>query len=233
MFVVPSGKALSADPDCPRFPAQRYLLLTSCLLNDFIPGTALSSSRSPIVAALVILAVLPLAWGQHSHPSPNSQPESAPTGNVGPDMQTLTRAVLLQARPDQVGFFRSILESTDSALQQSVELQRLGPEVNNVASINARSLQLRDSLDDIEHYQRRFRATLSRFQENELKKLSKRVRKSYSYVDSESKAVFHLLEPGETVPQELASASANLEKALSDFRTDEVRLGREMGIQSQ
>ena len=41
------------------------------------------------------------------------------------------------------------------------------------------------------------------------------------------------MEPGKVVPARLASAAANLEKALSDFRTDQIRLAREMGIQSK
>ena len=41
------------------------------------------------------------------------------------------------------------------------------------------------------------------------------------------------MEPGKIVAERLTSAAANLEKALSDFRTDQVRLGREMGIQSK
>ncbi len=41
------------------------------------------------------------------------------------------------------------------------------------------------------------------------------------------------MEPGKVVAEKLMDAAANLEKALSDFRTDQIRLGREMGIQSK
>jgi hypothetical protein len=99
--------------------------------------------------------------------------------------------------------------------------------------MNAKSLQLRDALDDVDHYNRRFLATFSKLQANELKPLTKRVHKSYLFVAKESKTVAQLMEPGKIVPNRLTSAAANLEKALSDFRTDQVRLGREMGIQSK
>jgi hypothetical protein len=52
-------------------------------------------------------------------------------------------------------------------------------------------------------------------------------------VSREAHTVQQLMEPGKVVPEQLATGAANLEKALSDFRTDQIRLGREMGIQSK
>jgi hypothetical protein len=59
------------------------------------------------------------------------------------------------------------------------------------------------------------------------------LRKSYTFVARETRTVQQDMDPGKVVPDRLASAAANLEKALSDFRTDQVRLAREMGIQSK
>ena len=187
-------------------------------------------------AAAVAFFMLPVVgWCQQSHKphSTNGSSEPLPNGAPDPALATFTRAIALQARPDQVGYFHSIIDSTDTALQASRELQRLGPEVSNIPTVNAKSLQLRDAIDDVDHYNRRLLVSFSKFQESELKPLTKRVRKSYKYVAKEWKNVGQLMEPGKTVPQKLMSAAANLEKALSDFRTDQIRLGREMGIQSK
>jgi hypothetical protein len=156
-----------------------------------------------------------------------------PTGTAGPELETLARAVAIQARPDQMGYFHSMIDSTDTALQQSRELQRLGPDLNSIPTVNAKSLQLRDAIDDVDHYNQRFLVSFTKVQENELKPLTKRVRKSYKYVAKEWKSVGQLMEPDRMVPGRLMTAAANLEKALSDFRTDQIRLGREMGIQSK
>jgi hypothetical protein len=145
----------------------------------------------------------------------------------------MTRAVAIQARPDQVGYFHSAIDSTDAALQQSRELQSLGAAAQSIPTTNAKSLQLRDAIDDVDHYNERFLASLTRTQEAELKPLTKRLRKSYSIAAKEATAVQRRLEPGKVVLDRLTSAAANLEKALSDFRTDQVRLAREMGIQSR
>ncbi|HVP54357.1 MAG TPA: hypothetical protein VMU45_05115 [Candidatus Eisenbacteria bacterium] len=187
-------------------------------------------------AVAVAILIVPVAvWAQHSHRPQASNPpaEPSPTGTVSPELERLSRAVAIQARPDQVGYFYSIIDSTDAALQQSRDLQQLGAAATNIPIVNAKSLQLRDVLDDIDLYNRRFLASFTKLQESELKTLRKRVRKSYTYVDKESTQVAQRMEPGKVVPERLASAAANLEKALSDFRTDEIRLGREMGIQSK
>jgi len=190
-------------------------------------------TRTAVAVASVFLSVT--AWAQVPERPHTSKPpsEPAPTGAVTPELETLSRAIAVQARPDQVGYFHSAIESTDEALQLSRDLQRLGPAVNSIPTINAKSLQLRDALDDVDHYNRRFLVSFTKLQDSELKKLTKRVRKSSSSVAKESKNVAQLLEPGKTVPDRLMGAAANLEKALSYFRSDQIRLGREMGIQSK
>jgi hypothetical protein len=145
----------------------------------------------------------------------------------------MTRAAAIQARPDQVGYFHSAIDSTDAALRQSRELQTLGPAAQSIPTTNSQSLQLRDALDDVEHYNGRFLASFSKTQDAELKPLTKRLRKSYTLAAKEAKAVQQRLEPGKVAAERLTIAAANLEKALSDFRTDQVRLAREMGIQSK
>ena len=50
----------------------------------------------------------------------------------------------------------------------SRELQKLGPQAKNIALVNQLSLQLRDTLDDMEHYTGRLQASFTKFQEKEL-----------------------------------------------------------------
>ncbi len=174
------------------------------------------------------------AFGQHRpHSTTGTPPASSPGTSPDAAIETLTRAVAIQARPDQVEFFHSTIDSVDSALEQSRELQGLGPAINSIPTVNAKSLQLRDTLDDVDHDSRHFLTTFSKRQETELKTLTKRLRKSYSYVEKEYRVVEKWMEPENVSADRLAGAAANLEKALSDFRTDEIRLGREMGIQSK
>src|SRR5271157_4498573 len=137
-----------------------------------------------LLFAVAILSMSLAAWGQASHrPHSNVPPaESAPTGAVNPELETMTRAAAIQARPDQVGYFRSAIASTDDALQQSRELQTLGAGAQNIPVTNAKSLQLHDAIDDVDHYNGRLLASFTKTQESELKPLTKQLRKSYTFV---------------------------------------------------
>lgn len=191
--------------------------------------------RLIVAATSLLLALAPAARGQRSHlpQSPKPPAESAPTGAIDPALATMTRAAAIQARPDQVGYFHSAIDSTEAALQQSRELQTLGAAAQDIPTTNAKSLRLHDAIDDVDHYNGRFLASFTKTQESELKPLTKQLRKSYTFVAKEAKAVQQHLEPGKVTVERLTIAAANLEKALSDFHTDQIRLAREMGIQSK
>jgi hypothetical protein len=182
-----------------------------------------------------LLTVALSAWCQLPERPHGSKSSSEPntTGVATPELDSLGRSVAIQTRPDQVQYFQSAIESTDKALQESRQLQRLGPNARNIGLVNKMSLQLRDTLDDTEHYTGRLLASFTKVQTSELKKLTKRLEKSYSAVKHDARAVSDLMEPGKVVPEQLATGAANLEKSLSDYRSDQIRLGREMGIQSQ
>jgi len=186
-----------------------------------------------IIAVAAVL--LPMSvWGNLQSRSQSHPPaEPAPSGNVSPELETFGRAVAMQARPDQLGYFREVLASTDKALRLSRDLQSLGAAATNTAVVNAMSLQLRDALDDVEHYNRRLLVSFSKGQQTGLKNLTHELKKSYAIVARDAGKVQQLMEPGQVVPEQLATGAANLEKALSDFRTDQIRLGRDMGIQAR
>ena len=185
--------------------------------------------------AILCLCTSGAVWALDPVPPQHSKPpaEPAPSGGVSPELETFGRAVAVQARLDQLDYFRSVLQNTDKALQLSSELQRLGAAATDIGTVNALSLQLRDDLDEVELYNRRLFMSFSKLQETGLKKLTRQVKKSYFYVERAAKTVQLLMEPGKVAPEQLATGAADLEKALSDFRTDQIRLGREMGIQSK
>jgi len=189
--------------------------------------------RLGTIVAIACLCTCGTAWA--FSPVPQSKPpaEPAPSGGISPELETFGRAVAVQARLDQLGYFQTVLQSTDRTLQLTRVLQRLGPNASDIAMVNALSLQLRDDLDEVELQNRRLFISFTKYQEVGLKKLIRQVKKSYSAVERDAKTVQLLMEPGKIVAEQLANGAANLEKSLSDFRTDQIRLGREMGIQTK
>ena len=88
--------------------------------------------RLIVATASLLLASSPARLGSiPTAAAPGPPREAAPTGAINPELETMTRAVAIQARPDQVGYFHSAIASTDVALQQSRELQTLGSAANS------------------------------------------------------------------------------------------------------
>lgn len=179
-----------------------------------------------IIAALALVPVTAQAQGN----PPHDKKEPAPSGEVSPELETFGRAVAVQARLDQLEWYFGMLSGTDQALRLADSLQNMNDAANNIAAVNAMSLKLRDTLDEVDHNQRRLVASFTKLQEQGLKKLTRQLAKSHKDVQREARTVQQLMEPGHVVPQQLATGAANLEKALFDFRTDQIRMGREMGI---
>ena len=65
-----------------------------------------------------------------------------------------------------------------------------------------------------------------------MKNLTRKLTKSDSAVSKGAKAISKQLEQRTVNSGRLVSAAANLEKALALFQTDQLNLGKEMGIQS-
>ena len=193
-----------------------------------------SYRRTALAVALSFISVI--ASGQAPEHSHGNRPpaEPVPSGSVSPELETFGRILAVQARIDQVGYFNSAIESTDRALHESRQLQHLGAAANDIAAVNAISLQLRDSLDDVEHYNGRLLASFSpaaKVRTEEADQADAQgVFRTWLTMHVRGTAAHGA---GKDCSRHLATGAANLEKTLSDFRTDEIRLGREMGIQTK
>src|ERR1017187_9356550 len=96
-----------------------------------------------LVAVASLLFVTSLAsWGQDSHrPVAGAPPpEAAPTGAINPELETMTRAVAVQARPGRAGYFPAALARPGAPPRGSRELQPRGDAPNSTPAVNAQSL---------------------------------------------------------------------------------------------
>jgi hypothetical protein len=188
-------------------------------------------SMSVIVMLLVLfpLAVLGQHGGRHGTSTGTSGGTSAPAEN--PDVAGIKHAVAVQATEEQIGQFRLMIKSTEAVRQQAHDLQQLGSNANNSVGLTSKATGLQNSVDEAQRENRTFRQSLSDSQEAGLKNLTKKLTKSDSAVSKDAKAISKL-EQRTLNSGRLASAAANLEKALALFQTDQLNLGKEMGIQS-
>jgi DNA repair exonuclease SbcCD ATPase subunit len=91
---------------------------------------------------------------------------------------------------------------------------------------------LQSSVEEAQRQNRDFRRSLSDSQEAGLKNLTKKLTKSDATVSKDAKAISQQLQQGMLTSEWLGNAAANLEKALVVFQSDQLNLGKEMGIPS-
>ena len=176
------------------------------------------------------LAVLAQYGGRHGASTNTGGKTTAPPED--PDLATFKHAVAVQATEDQAGQFRLMMKSTEAARQQAHELQRLGSTPGDSVALTHKATALQNAVEEVQSENRAFRQSLSDSQEAGLKGLTKKLTKSDAAVSKGAKAISQQLEQGTLSPEALTNAGANLGKALSAFQSDQINLGKEMGITS-
>jgi hypothetical protein len=125
-----------------------------------------------------------------------------------------------------------MIKSTEAARQQAHDLQHLGSNASDSEGLTSKATGLQDSVEEAQRENRTFRQSLSDSQGAGLKHLTRKLTKSDSAVSKDAKAISKQLEQRTLNSGRLVSAAANLEKALALFQSDQLNLGKEMGIQS-
>ena len=187
--------------------------------------------RSLIIALLFLSCQLCLTGqrGGQRGTSPAS-PGNAPAED--PDVATFKHAVAEQATDEQIEHFHQMVKSTEAARQQAHDLQVLGSRSGDSEKLNSNATTLQNSLDRALSDTQNFRRSFTDSQEATLKNQAKKLTKSDAAVSKRAKAMAQQLEQGTPSPARLVNDAANLEKEIVVLQSDQISLGKQMGIQS-
>jgi hypothetical protein len=165
--------------------------------------------------------------GGHRHGGGSSP--SGPTADTkNGDLKGFERAVALQATPDQISQFQRLTASTQVARRRAQELLDLSVKGNKLNWINS-TYPLTNGLEETQSESDKFLGSFSKEQEDGLKKLAKKLRKSDSEIGSQSKTLSQDVE--RQSDEHIVAALQKLEKALADFQSQQLAIAAEMGIQ--
>ena len=187
----------------------------------------------PVIAMMFLLfplAVLAQHGGRHGASTDTGGKATAPPED--PDTATFKHAVAVQASGEQAGQFRRMITSTEAARQQAHDVQNLRSNASDSVTLTHKATELQSSVEEAQRENRAFRQSLSDSQEAGLKNLTRKLTKSNATVSKSAKAIPQQLEQGTLTSEWLMNAAANLEKALVVFQSDQLNLGKEMGIPS-
>jgi len=183
-----------------------------------------------IIALLLFsfpLSLLGQHGGRHGTSGNNGGTAAQP---ADPDSATFKRTVAEQATDEQIAQFRLMTRNTEAARQQAQDLQHLSSTSNGSEDLSGRADGLQDSVDKTLTDARTFLQSFSDSQEADLKNLVKKLTKSGGAVNKSAKGISQQLEQNKLNSRRLAGTAESLEKALAEFQSDQLMLGKEMGI---
>ena len=156
------------------------------------------------------------------------------TGTTSPtptnsEIDDFGRAVALQATPDQIAWFAQLTKSTDAARK---EAQSLAQRTENSSKVDSSAYaQLSDAIDDARTANLKFVNTFSAPQQSGLKPLIKKLSKADVDISKNSRALSQQFEHSEINGKKVSAMVQKLDRALTDFQTEQISIGNQMGIQ--
>ncbi len=176
-----------------------------------------------VLAVGTMLAPGTLIGQRRSTPTPPPHP-AEPAGDD--QLSEFTHAVELQASPRQALHFNQFVESTAKARERA-----RGIAARAVADILHGADPLIDLLDDVQWERTRFLASFTPAQKSGLKPLTKKLGKTNSEINRQTKALQAARASANET--EIVAASVKLEEALGKFQGQQQAIAREMGISDE
>ena len=193
----------------------------------FRPGTHFFAPGK-LVPAIVLLLSATFALAQHhgGHGiTTNASGMSRPDGVDEKDtLKDFHHALAVQATTEQIAEFQQMMKSTSDAQDK---LHAFAKAVDKPARGAVTTLD--QILGDARTRNRKFQEGFSEPQKSGLKEITKRLDKTDSDLEQETKR-FDQSVQSESASPELSARAESLDKALADFSNEQLALGREMGI---
>jgi len=197
-------------------------------------------SALAIALAIALLASPARMLAQHgggrSQPGANSKPVICVHDCIDPhsalgddDDRNLERLMAVQATPDQITSFNTLLKDVGAArdrLQSFIKLEQ-APDASAPSDPPA---MLDQSVEKIRTASQNFLASFSPVQKSGLKDITKKVETADFDLDKQRSAFDRTLQSTKPDNAPVAASAANLDTALATFQKQQLALGREMSV---
>lgn len=138
-------------------------------------------------------------------------------------------ALAVQATADQASHFQKLLKNTESARKLAQELA--AARADSATHSSRKSAALKDAVEEAQGGNHDFVKSFTKSQKAGLKELTKKLEKADSEVGKQWKELERQLATKGGV-EVIASTADRLEKALEEFQSQQISLGKEMGVQT-
>ncbi len=192
------------------------------LLVMLATGLALLLNPAPMLAQ----------HGGHGGGSRGGAPRGGTADPTDASLTDFNHALAVQATSDQQSHFPELTKSTEDARKLAQSLSDPGAKADQVSDFTRKTAALKDAVGEAQGSNQDFVKSFTKSQKSGLKELTKKLDKAESEVAKQWKGLEAQLAGSKTGSEAIAGAADRLEKALEEFQTQQIELGREMGIQT-
>ena len=184
-----------------------------------------------VVGAMLLLSASSLL-AQHGGHGGGGGRRSAPGAGSTADasLTDFNRALAVQATPDQTSHFPELTKSTETARKLAQELAQVSGKSDSSTEFAKKSAGLKSAIEEAQGANQDLIKSFTKSQKAGLKELTKKLQKADSEVGKQWKDLEKQLSSLKAANEGIAGSADKLEKALEELQTQQIELGKEMGI---
>ena len=153
---------------------------------------------------------------------------SGDTSDAG--LADFNHALAVQATSDQISHFPGLTKSTEAARNLAEDLSGMSGKADSTTEFFRKTAALKEAVEEAQGSNQDFVKSFTKSQKAGLKELTKKLEKADSEVTKQWKDLEKQLGGAKAVTEGMAGTADKLEKALEEFQSQQIELGKEMGI---
>lgn len=184
------------------------------------------------IATLLLLSALSLLaqHGGHGGGGRGGAPRAGSGDTSDSSLADFNHALAVQANSDQIAHFPELTKNTEAAKKLAQDLAGPSGKANTETDLVRKTAALKEAVEDARGSSQDFVKSFTKSQKAGLKELAKKLEKADSEVGKQWKDLEKQLGGAKAVSEGVAASADKLEKALEEFQSQQIALGKEMGI---
>ena len=182
-------------------------------------------------ACLLLSSSVMLAQhGGHGGGGRGGAPKAGAADTSDAGLTDFNRALAVQATSDQTSHFPELTNSTETARKLAQELSHFTTKTDGATDFTRETAALKDAVEEAQGSNQDFVKSFTKSQKAGLKELTKKLEKADSEVAKQWKNLEKQLGEAKAATEGVAGSADKLEKALEELQSQQIELGKEMGI---
>jgi hypothetical protein len=199
-----------------------------------LPGRRMSVNR-PMVLAIGTLLLLSASallaqYGAHGGGGRRGPPGAGSGDTSDAGLADFNHALAVQATSDQIFHFPGLTKSTEAARNLAKNLSGMRGKADSATEFSRKTAALKEAVEEARGSSQDFVKSFTKSQKAGLKELTRKLEKADSEVTKQWKDLQKQLGGAKAVTEGMAGTADKLEKALEEFQSQQIELGKEMGI---